>query len=621
MNILPSGGSHTFTLPANNTLTVTSRGGTTVTGPSGLLGTVDGTSTFGGYSVDTVITIAAVMNDCQYGVTEPENALLSTDANNNTVLVGADEVLSFGANFLPRIQNVHDLTLAEPLHMLDLPTPYGVGTANSDGLYEFAYGTPVHCARGFNGYKFWMVAAPYPTGGTDLGGMLANKYENPCILASNDGENFVVPTGMINPIVTSIGLADANSYYADPYIAFNEDYSKLYVIFMHTNQSGTVKSSLLVTESSDGVTWTTPVSIFDSTSTGMTANSPSLFRTETGWTCLVIDTLAGSGTFLPKIMTTTSSTPYSGWSAFSTSTWTHPLSRNWWHSHFIPLADGGIIGMAVDNGSAGGSCYTLQSNDGGVTFSAQPFTAWNPSSAGGTWYRPSLCICSDGVNQSIKGYFSRIGPLQATGFYIQKANLQNGGNVLDSVLFSMVAGQTVQNNGALSAWDSFNRTDNATALGTSDGGHVWTNDTGTMGIGTNRAYNTTAAGGNSIATIDPKLKSYEFSTKIETINDSFFLSFNGVDTSNRYRFGGTTSALKFQKIVAGSVTVDKTISIVSASGDSFGVRVQGKYITLLHNGRVIDTYYDASLISGTKIGLQASSVTPAYFEQIMVKPL
>lgn len=72
MNIITAGNSATFTLLANNLLTVESFGGTTVTGPSGLLGTVDGTSTFN-FSVDTLITIAAVGQECTYGVTEPVN--------------------------------------------------------------------------------------------------------------------------------------------------------------------------------------------------------------------------------------------------------------------------------------------------------------------------------------------------------------------------------------------------------------------------------------------------------------------------------------------------------------------------------------------------------------------
>lgn len=89
MNILPSGSSYTFTLLAGDVLTVTSRGGTTVTGPSGLLGTVDGTSRFGSYSSNTSITITAVGNDCEYGIIEPSVAEFAIDASGNvTGLVG-----------------------------------------------------------------------------------------------------------------------------------------------------------------------------------------------------------------------------------------------------------------------------------------------------------------------------------------------------------------------------------------------------------------------------------------------------------------------------------------------------------------------------------------------------
>lgn len=88
MNIISAGNSATFTLPANNQLTVESRGGTTVTGPSGLLGTVDGSQTFGAYSVDTVITVAAVGDDCSYGVTEPSNAKLTTSPSGGVAIVG-----------------------------------------------------------------------------------------------------------------------------------------------------------------------------------------------------------------------------------------------------------------------------------------------------------------------------------------------------------------------------------------------------------------------------------------------------------------------------------------------------------------------------------------------------
>jgi hypothetical protein len=562
-------------------------------------------------------------------VTNRSAAFVQTDAYGSTSLVGAGGMsYPLPHNHVPRIQSVHDLQLAEPLYELSLTSPYGVGTATAGGKYEFAYGTPVYCAQGFNGYKFWMVAAPYPTEGVDLGGLLANKYENPCILASNDGENWVVPDGMTNPIATSIGLSDTTSYYADPYIAFNADFSKLYVTFMWTNQSGATKTSLMVTESSDGVTWSTPVSIYNATDNAVRIpNSPSIFWNGNGWTCLTVNTKS-SGGYVPEYMTTSSAEPYTGWSAFATSTWTHPLSRAWWHGHFIPLDGGTIIGMAVDNSSSGGTIYSLQSSDGGATFSVKPFSAWRTSAAGGSWYRPSLCVVSDGVDQSLIGYFSRIGPLQQAGFFIQKARLVTGKTdaaianaVVEDFIHRQVTVPASLLTNTLAGWDSFNRADDATGLGTSDSGLAWTNATGQMGIGTNRAYNATAAGGNSIATIDPGLQNFEFSVVIETMGTTGMVVWNLLNSTNFWRFGYNSSAAKFQKIVGGSATLDKTLLLTISSGDRLMVRRQGKYITIFHNGRPIDTYYDATHSQYTKLGVQAADATITYFGQMYVKPI
>ena len=101
MNILPSGNSYTFTLLANHILTVTSRGGTTVTGPNGLLGTVDGTSTFGGYPVDTVITITAVGNDCEFGTAEPVAVKYAKDSSNNIVAISGDSAIRYAFEVTP----------------------------------------------------------------------------------------------------------------------------------------------------------------------------------------------------------------------------------------------------------------------------------------------------------------------------------------------------------------------------------------------------------------------------------------------------------------------------------------------------------------------------------------
>ena len=594
------------------------------------------TAAYGGYTNGQTVTLSdqdeinivgrGVAVYANYPATQKAELAINPVTGTVDGLVGPQGGIPFPANYLPRVASIHDVSLAEPLHELTLPSPYGPETATAGGKYEFAYGTPVYSAKGFNGYKFWMVGAPYPTQGV-APALSAYKYENPCVMASNDGENFEVPRGLTNPIATSIGNADVNSYYADPYIAFNADYTKLYVCFMHTNRSGTVKSSLMVTESSDGVTWSTPVAIYESGVTTFTANSPSLFWNGNGWTCISIDTRDGTGAYTPKIMTTSAATPYTGWSVWSNSTWPHPLGRAWWHAHFIPLAGGEIIGMAVDNGSGGGAIHTLRSNDGGVNFSVKAFSAWR-STVGGSWYRPSVCVASDGVNTSVIGYFGRIGPAQQAGYYIQKARLESGATnraLANAQLEDMIHRQVTVPSGiltnALAAWDSFNRVDDTTGLGTADSGHVWGAETGTMGIGTNRAYNTTASGGNSIATLDPGLQNFEFTAQIETLGGSnCFIVFNVQNSSNFWRFGWDGAQAKFQKIVGGSFALNNTPIVTVAAGDRLTVRREGPYITYFLNGRPIDTYKDATYAQFTKLGLQSTG-TASYFQQIYVKAI
>ena len=51
---------------------------------------------------------------------------------------------------------------------------------------------------GFQGYKYWMVFTPYF--GAIGGDQLSKRYENPTVVVSNDGLNWVEPSGILNPI-------------------------------------------------------------------------------------------------------------------------------------------------------------------------------------------------------------------------------------------------------------------------------------------------------------------------------------------------------------------------------------------------------------------------------------
>lgn len=534
-----------------------------------------------------------------------------------------------GASRTVRTVNVHDFELLEPLKQLDLPSPYflsGVATTK-----EHAYGTPIYFPLGWNGYKYWMVAAPYPTqGGTSLP---AYKYENPTIYVSNDGENFFTPLGIqSNPIFSSIGIADSTSYYADPYIVAAPDNSRLYVLWCWFNKTGVNKSSFLLTESTDGLNWTTPVEILPSTSTTFQPNSPSLIWNGNGWTIMAIDTRDGTGTFTVITTRTNGTSPYTGWTApgaVFNGVWTqctapNPLGRGWWHAYWVGCSENQIIGFASDNSAAGGTAYSMQSSDGGLTFSVQPFSAWG-SSAGGTWYRPGICVMNDDANISYRMYNSRIAPAQAGsagGFYMQTARIaevRTLQSISRAVLRDLVNRQVAGGVLNLLAYDSFNRADSTTTLGNADSGQTWAyNAANVFGISTNRAYNTSAA--NAIAVVDALSYNYDVEVTIQTVGTAYFLIPAYVDSSNFLRVG-LNSNIQFQRIVGGGVVASATavLGVTIANGDRLRVNRQGNKYTFYLNDRVIDSVTDSTYPTATKVGIQASGASQTYFENFILR--
>src|SRR5699024_8293928 len=72
--------------------------------------------------------------------------------------------------------------LTQKPQILDIPTYEGSGKAVHPSVHAFRIP--------WNGYRFWMAFTPYPN----------TQHENPSIVASGDGVNWVVPSGLTNPI-------------------------------------------------------------------------------------------------------------------------------------------------------------------------------------------------------------------------------------------------------------------------------------------------------------------------------------------------------------------------------------------------------------------------------------
>ncbi|MGA1847731.1 MAG: hypothetical protein ACMUHB_00190 [Thermoplasmatota archaeon] len=73
---------------------------------------------------------------------------------------------------------------------LNAPSPLSIPTY--DGKDQCVHPDVLFFPDGWNGYIYWMAMTPYPNGN--------DKYENPCIVASNDNVNWVEP--VVNPLDT-----------------------------------------------------------------------------------------------------------------------------------------------------------------------------------------------------------------------------------------------------------------------------------------------------------------------------------------------------------------------------------------------------------------------------------
>lgn len=141
---------------------------------------------------------------------------------------------------------------------------YGSGTVSANGLSATGIGTQLsiptydgsgeivhldvyHNAAGWNGYPYWMVMTPYPDSN--------DQYENPSIVCSLDGNTWVVPEGLTNPLV----LAPEGGFNSDTDMIVVGN--TMYVLYRkYITATDTLHYMLM--SSTNGVTWTEPIEIY-----------------------------------------------------------------------------------------------------------------------------------------------------------------------------------------------------------------------------------------------------------------------------------------------------------------------------------------------------------------------
>lgn len=102
----------------------------------------------------------------------------------------------------------------------------------------------------WNGYRYWAVYTPNV--------MVTSEYENPSIVASNDGEHWVEPTGISNPIEPQ--PVSTRYHNCDADMIYNPEMNAMMAYWNWADdQAGGVGAEVRLRISYDGVHWGVPV--------------------------------------------------------------------------------------------------------------------------------------------------------------------------------------------------------------------------------------------------------------------------------------------------------------------------------------------------------------------------
>lgn len=526
---------------------------------------------------------------------------------------GAVSVVDGGGNsFYPAAQPMQPLTMlpTSDLYISDvsniglaLPNPYaGVGKANAPvHTSALVFDTP------WNGFRYWLAYTPYPG--------LNSVYENPCLAASNDQKNWIARGRQ--PLVDK--PVEASGYNADTHIFMSADNLTMYLAFRERiTAGGTQGNRLKIMQSTDGVTWTVPVTIMTGAVGVQDFASPSIWWNGTGWTCMAHNLDASVPMPLQRYTSTTADI-YGAWSAAAAVTLAPFAGRQWWHSFMSRMSSGQIVGLIQDNLASGqpGFVYWIESADDGVTF-----TLTNQANAGVgvRGYRSSFTAEPSPSGPIVSLYY---GDLNGPAVY--RHSVVTGLQRLKSEYQARHATYLRQLT-ALSPecqWaDSFDRTDNASAIGTASSGGTYT-ITGTWGIRSNQAYSVSS--GRAFAA--GVTNNHEVQARISGVTSTIqqWIAARAVDTSNHWRLGTYSNAsglsiLVLQTVVAGSIVLNKEVGVM-AVGDIVALRCSGVSIQVVVNGIVQHTEISSVHQAGTGFGLQCNSggATSNYDSLVCIK--
>lgn len=157
----------------------------------------------------------------------------------------ADPTTPLGAALFATYAQARPMVPVVPAAAVSVQSPYDIaGTGVHPDVVDAGAGK-------WNGWRYWMVYTPY--------WRAAARYENPVILVSNDGHNWVEPAGITNPIDPDPTGTPINS---DPDMLLVG--GTMYCYYRQHDATSNTEQIMLRT-STDGVTWSAETTVLDTT--------------------------------------------------------------------------------------------------------------------------------------------------------------------------------------------------------------------------------------------------------------------------------------------------------------------------------------------------------------------
>lgn len=493
----------------------------------------------------------------------------------------------------------------------DRATPITIPTY--DGSDVAIHPSVYYCQNAWNGYEYWMAYTPYPSAKSQL--------ENPSIAVSHDGNTWIVPEGLTNPIEPA--PPGGVNYNSDPNIVVGHD-GKMY-LFWRTVGVPIAGETWYFKSSFNGFSWSDRVILREDVQSVRRLVSASFSQLADGsWVAYAVDvvprpyvpvclrakTLSGFATALPQPVTITGNTAQP------------------WHMD-VHRAAGEWQMLVQDGGPGGGDLWAAVSADG------LHFRAGGPCIARGAGQWDSVYYKScfvPAVKNNLFGWdtwvtgatFAAKGPIMGRTF-ISFATI--GGSLAPPTTtdtpdpaeaITQLQLQLLAARSGIYPWiigDSFARA-NSQVLGNADSGQTWVDNVGTMKL-SNKAASPLAKA-NTRCVIETGTTDHWPSVRLDSLasaTSQHWVLARFQDSNNFYRLGARLDGvLLMERHVGGVLSTVKVMYGVTLKmpGSTIGLRCVGTIFEIFVDNVKVDSLMDSALAVGTKAGIQGNDGTAVF---------